>query len=260
MRFTDPTGMQAAPESGPALQAPPVFQSDGKESILAGVGKDVVNNFASATFDVYILPLAPTLRLMVEPAKTIGGYVETFKNATGQNGGKSAARFWITKAAEVVIYGGLSRMAAGASTPGASAAEPAAPAAEPAAPAETAATGSTGHPAAPETASAPPSFANGSFSIVDWTRYPENVPKPEGPFRLIEGEEYATARKAANAANRKIHRDNPSMKGLEIHEIHPVKFGGDPVGPSNKMPLTRAEHTVVTNWWNLLQRNIQSKP
>ncbi|MBS1910964.1 MAG: RHS repeat-associated core domain-containing protein [Bacteroidetes bacterium] len=131
VRLTDPTGMQAAPESGPALQAPPVFQSDGKESVLAGVGKDIVNNFASATFDVYILPLAPTLRLMVEPAKTIGGYVETFKNATGQNGGKSAARFWLTKAAEVVIYGGLSEMAAGVRTP--------APAAEPAAPAEAAA-------------------------------------------------------------------------------------------------------------------------
>jgi hypothetical protein len=43
-----------------------------------------------------------------------------------------------------------------------------------------------------------PDLPEGSFSISDWSGYPEGLPKPEGPFRLIEGSEYDAARKAAN--------------------------------------------------------------
>jgi hypothetical protein len=44
----------------------------------------------------------------------------------------------------------------------------------------------------------------GSFSITDWSGYPAGVPKPTGPFRLVEGAEYDTARAAANQANNNI--------------------------------------------------------
>jgi hypothetical protein len=49
-----------------------------------------------------------------------------------------------------------------------------------------------------------PPYKEGSFSIGDWTGYPDYVPKPDGPFRLLQGEEYKSARKAANRANQKI--------------------------------------------------------
>ena len=65
---------------------------------------------------------------------------------------------------------------------------------------------------------------------------------PEGPFRLIQGEEYQAARNAANQANRKMHSGDPSLVGKQIHEIHPVKFGGDPVVTENKLPLDQTEH------------------
>lgn len=68
--------------------------------------------------------------------------------------------------------------------------------------------------------------AEGSFSIANWSSYPANLPKPTGPFRLLEGSEYNAARAAANNANRAIHQADPSLRGLQLHEIQPVKFGG----------------------------------
>lgn len=96
----------------------------------------------------------------------------------------------------------------------------------------------------------------GSFSIKDWSGYPDGVPKPEGTFRLLKGEEYKAARKVANKANTKIHKANPQLKGQQIHEIKPVKFDGSPTNVENKVPLKPKEHQKYTNWWNKLQRDI----
>jgi len=98
---------------------------------------------------------------------------------------------------------------------------------------------------------------NGSFSISDWSGYPEGMPKPDGPFRLIDGSEYAEARKAANKANCAIHKADLSLAGKQIHEIKPVKFDGSPTSPANKIPLTPPQHTALTNWWNGLARKIK---
>ena len=99
-------------------------------------------------------------------------------------------------------------------------------------------------------------FPDGSFSISDWSGYPEGLPRPVGPFRLLEGSEYQAARSAANMANRAMHAADPTLESLQIHEIQPVKFGGCPTDPLNKIPLTPAEHAQVTAWWNQLQRNL----
>lgn len=94
----------------------------------------------------------------------------------------------------------------------------------------------------------------GEFSIIDWTGYPDDLPKPSGPFKILDGVEYDNARKAANNANAKIHRNNPDLKGMDIHEIQPVKFNGSPIDPENKIPLKRSEHSKVTSWWNKFQK------
>lgn len=97
------------------------------------------------------------------------------------------------------------------------------------------------------------------FEIEDWKDYPEveDVPKPEGPFHLLDSTEYEEAREAANRANTELHQADPSLKGKEIHEIHPVKFGGDPVDPSNKVALSREDHMEFTKWWNRLQNDLE---
>ena len=103
-------------------------------------------------------------------------------------------------------------------------------------------------------------FAEGSFSITPhgWQGYPAGVPKPAGPFRLLEGAEYDAARSAANSANNQI-RVQQGLRGqpVDVHEIQPVKFGGSATDPANKLILDRATHRQqVTPWWNQLMRDI----
>jgi hypothetical protein len=86
--------------------------------------------------------------------------------------------------------------------------------------------------------------------------YPAGGIKPTGPFRLLEGAEYISARNLANSTNADMRRANPEMfKGLQIHEINPVKFGGSPTDLSNKIFLTPSQHTQYTNFWNALMRS-----
>lgn len=94
---------------------------------------------------------------------------------------------------------------------------------------------------------------DGEIEITDWEGYPEGGPKPDGKLKLLEGDDYDAARKAANTENARLHRDNPSYKGKDIHEIHPVKFGGSPTDGSNKMVLPRREHSKYTRFWNEIQ-------
>jgi hypothetical protein len=86
----------------------------------------------------------------------------------------------------------------------------------------------------------------GSFSIIDRSGYPANLPKPTGPFRLLEGAEYDAARAAANQANLAMHQADPALRGLQIHEIQPVRHldahmpGGyryNPGGPGSALPV-----------------------
>jgi RHS repeat-associated protein len=95
----------------------------------------------------------------------------------------------------------------------------------------------------------------GAFSIFDWSGYPGSQ-RPKGPFRLLTGDEYSEARSLANEANRAIHAADPSLKGLSIHELQPVKFGGSPTDPANKIYLTPQEHAKYTSWWNNFQRGL----
>jgi len=93
---------------------------------------------------------------------------------------------------------------------------------------------------------------------VDWAGYPAGVARPQGPFRLIEGVQYDTARNAANQANSAIRREQGLVgKPLDVHEIQPVKFGGSPTDAANKVVLPRDLHRqAVTPWWNRLMRDI----
>ncbi len=100
-----------------------------------------------------------------------------------------------------------------------------------------------------------PVKAEGEFSIIDWSGYPGG-PKPSGPFRVVEGAEYAEQRAVADAANRAMHESDMSLKGKHIHEIQPVKLGGSPTDPANKIALTPPEHYAYTAWWNAFLRGL----
>ena len=105
-----------------------------------------------------------------------------------------------------------------------------------------------------------PESAESSFSISDWGAYPSDLSRPTGPFKLVNGDEYDMARAAANSANRALREADPATyAGKQIHEIQPVKFGGSPIDPQNKIALTPSEHAAATTWWNQLLRNLSRK-
>lgn len=108
-------------------------------------------------------------------------------------------------------------------------------------------------PAKPEKPARPE--PRGEFSVRDWSGYPSGpAPRPAGPLRLVEGDEYRDALRAKNAANAKLHRERPEWRGKHIHEIKPVKFGGSPTDPANKVVLTPDEHKDYTRFWARQQR------
>ncbi|MER8433528.1 hypothetical protein [Mesorhizobium caraganae] len=89
---------------------------------------------------------------------------------------------------------------------------------------------------------------SGSFSISDWTGYPTLIPRPE----------HSAARIAADKANRIIRRKQGLVgQSVDVHEINPVKFGGSPIDPANKIVLPRDVHRQqVTPWWNQLLKDL----
>lgn len=65
-------------------------------------------------------------------------------------------------------------------------------------------------------------------------------------------------RDAADALNDSL-RVQWGLRGqpVEIHEIHPVKFGGSPTDLSNKIVVpTDVHRQQLTPWWNRLQRDL----
>jgi hypothetical protein len=106
-------------------------------------------------------------------------------------------------------------------------------------------------------------ITEGSFSITErgWRGYPEGIPRPQGPFRVLEGAEYDAARKAANRANKAIRKaDSGSLVGKEIHEIQPIKFGGSPTDSANKILLPANIHKQqITPWWKRFLLSLQIK-
>lgn len=105
----------------------------------------------------------------------------------------------------------------------------------------------------------PDNLPMGSFSVVDWSGYPSFLPRPTGPMRLLTGDEYLAARRAADSTNAAL-REGFGLRGvgMDVHEILPIKFGGSPVDPLNKMLLPSYLHRqTVTPFWNNLQRNVE---
>jgi len=49
---------------------------------------------------------------------------------------------------------------------------------------------------------------------------------------------------------------NPATFGYEVHEVHPVAFGGDPSAMDNKAFVTPAQHAELAAWWNRKYREV----
>ena len=104
------------------------------------------------------------------------------------------------------------------------------------------------------------------FKIAQWDDYPDDiVPMPDQnkTWQLLEDDNYQNARKQANKANRELRKGDPGYyknNNIEIHEVEPVKFGGDPASPKNKVGIQAGAHRqVVTPWWNKIQKEAEEE-
>ena len=52
---------------------------------------------------------------------------------------------------------------------------------------------------------------------------------------------------------------NPDLDGKEIHEIHPVVLGGDPVNLANKVFITPPQHAKASTFFNRLVREMRAQ-
>jgi hypothetical protein len=105
------------------------------------------------------------------------------------------------------------------------------------------------------------SYPEGSFSLTKEAR--ESIPLGAKPpqntvYRLLSDSEYQSARRLANNANRAFRVENGLLgnSSAQVHEIVPVKFGGDPVAHANKVVLEQSFHRLVTTAWSALQTAI----
>jgi hypothetical protein len=101
---------------------------------------------------------------------------------------------------------------------------------------------------------------DGSFSVIDWSAYPAGVPRPPAgtTYRLLTGADYTAARRLADNANALLRRQGLVPAGYQVHEIVPVKFGGSPTDPANKVYLPITTHqTQVSPWWYRVQRAVE---
>jgi hypothetical protein len=80
-------------------------------------------------------------------------------------------------------------------------------------------------------------------------QYGESFGSFEQFLRLLAGTNEPRAQRSVN----------PDLIGKEIHEIHPVVFGGDPASEDNKAYLTPPEYAPYVVWWNRQYRRI-TKP
>lgn len=70
---------------------------------------------------------------------------------------------------------------------------------------------------------------------------------------------YDEAKESCNVVNRQLRKNDPALKGLQIHEIEPIKLGGNPTDISNKVFLPREKHAKVVVWWNKKIREVRAK-
>src|SRR5918996_4052921 len=75
------------------------------------------------------------------------------------------------------------------------------------------------------------------------------LPRPSGPFRVLEGVEAGAAFTRARLANRALLARYEELIGFELVEVHPVLLGGDPETIENKRAVDGQTHRELVAFW-----------
>jgi filamentous hemagglutinin len=90
-----------------------------------------------------------------------------------------------------------------------------------------------------ETATEAEAVEEGTFSIWDWKGYPTKGVRPSGTFKLVPKGQTAQLREIVKIENGAIRDEAERLghpfTGSQVHEVKPIKFGGSPTDPANKV-------------------------
>ena len=75
------------------------------------------------------------------------------------------------------------------------------------------------------------------------------LPRPAGPFRVLERVEAVAACARARSANRALLAQYEELVGFELVEVHPVLLGGDPEAIENKRAVDAQTHRGLVVFW-----------
>ena len=75
------------------------------------------------------------------------------------------------------------------------------------------------------------------------------LPRPSGPFRVLEEVEAVAAFARARSANRALLAQYEELVGFELVEVHPVLLGGDPEAIENKRAVDAQTHGGLAAFW-----------
>ena len=76
------------------------------------------------------------------------------------------------------------------------------------------------------------------------------LPRPSGPFRVLEGAEAEAAFARARSANRVLLARHEELIGFELVEVCPVLLGGDPEAIENKRAVDGQTHRELVAFWS----------
>jgi hypothetical protein len=75
------------------------------------------------------------------------------------------------------------------------------------------------------------------------------LPRPSGPFRVVEGAEAEAAFARARSANRALLARYQELVGFELVEVHPALLGGEPEAIENKRAVDGQTHRELVAFW-----------
>ena len=75
------------------------------------------------------------------------------------------------------------------------------------------------------------------------------LPRPSGPFRVLEGDEAEAAVSRARSANRALLAQHEELVGFELVEVHPALLGGEPEAIENKRAVDGQTHRELVAFW-----------
>jgi RHS repeat-associated protein len=108
-----------------------------------------------------------------------------------------------------------------------------------------------------------PTDVAGPFSLTDQARQtiPEGArPPKDWVYEFRTGMDQELARKQANNWNTAFKRSHGLQnQDAALHELKPVKWGGSPTDPANKVVMDRSLHETVTSAWRRLQAIITGR-